>query len=272
MTDHDEDLSKILELATTRAAAVMYEGYGRDDRNFPGHLLVVVSPEVMYSFDQADIIDREDLSGRRVRIWVRAGARGFRIARTTIGDQPTMAFDVGMESITPPPVLEAPGMPTPALAAPPTAAMENFAPPQQPGMPGGSAPAAFVAPPLSAIGANWFNSCAGGDVQTNNCAHYLSDAFIRAGYTELNPPNVHINARCQTAARRPIRARDMWSWFRSKATVTSSTVQRNTGWWAVFQLDERAYWGGHVAVLDSDSWTYYGTGWYANWNQYLYQW
>ncbi|RKK73861.1 hypothetical protein BFJ68_g16827 [Fusarium oxysporum] len=266
MTDYNEDLNKILKMEATRSSAISYEGHSRDDRNFPGHLLVVVSPEVIYSFDETDIIDREENSGHRIRIWVRAGARGFRIARITtgagsvLGGGPAVPFDIGMENIVPPPPVEVPGMPTAAIAAPRTAALEI------------ETQRAFATPPISAIASYWYNSCAGGDVQSNNCAHYLSDAFIRAGYTELNPPNPYINARCQTTARRPIRARDMWSWFQSKARVTSRTVQRNTGWWAVFQLDESVYWGGHVAVLDSNAWVYYGTGWYPAWNQYCYQW
>ncbi|GAQ47108.1 hypothetical protein AtubIFM54640_004235 [Aspergillus tubingensis] len=158
----------------------------------------------------------------------------------------------------PPPPTTLPDMPTPAQSIP---TILEFAP-----------HALATTPPISSIAAYWNNSCAGGDVQSNNCAHYLSDAFIRAGYTELSQPNQHINARCQTTARRPIRARDMWSWFRSKAQVSSRNVQRNTGWWAVFQLNESQYWGGHVAVLDSNAWVYYGTGWYPDWDQYCYQW
>lgn len=113
-------------------------------------------------------------------------------------------------------------------------------------------------------------SCVGGDRFENNCAHFLSDAFIRAGYTELLPSNPHINARC-APAKRPIRARDMWSWFQSKAVRTSRTPTKNTGMWAVFQLNEDLYWGGHVVILDSDQWVFYGTAWYGNWDQYLYQ-
>ncbi|KAF4332203.1 hypothetical protein FBEOM_14003, partial [Fusarium beomiforme] len=122
MTDYNEDLNKILKMEATRSSAIAYEGHSRDDRNFPGHLLVVVSPEVIYSFDQTDIIDREENSGHRIRIWVRAGARGFRIARITtgagsvLGDGPAVPFDIGMENIVPPPPVEVPGMPTAAIA------------------------------------------------------------------------------------------------------------------------------------------------------------
>lgn len=127
-------------------------------------------------------------------------------------------------------------------------------------------------PSLESVAAYWANSCVGKDTYTNNCAHFLSDAFIRAGYAELSASSPCINARCDTPAKRPIRARDMWCWFQSKATKTSTTLTKNTGWWASFQLDESVYWGGHVVLLDSNNWKYYGTGWYPDWDQHLYQW
>ncbi len=124
---------------------------------------------------------------------------------------------------------------------------------------------------LAPVGKAYNDNCTGGDSYENNCAHFLSDAFIRGGYTELANNNPHVNARCGKA-KRPIRARDMWSWFKAKATTTSEKVERNTGWWAVFQLDETVYWGGHVALINTDTWRWYGTGWYGSWHQYAYQW
>jgi hypothetical protein len=128
-------------------------------------------------------------------------------------------------------------------------------------------------PKLKDVAAYWGACCIGKDTFDNNCAHFLSDAFIRTGFSELLPPNscIESGARC-TPASRPVRARNMWCWFQSKASKTSNTPTKKTGWWAVFQLDESQYWGGHVALLDSDSWTYYGTGWYPDWSQNLYQW
>ncbi|WP_147394321.1 hypothetical protein [Arthrobacter cheniae] len=123
----------------------------------------------------------------------------------------------------------------------------------------------------AAVKAAWTAACAGGDRYPNNCAHFLSNAFIVAGYSEL----LTRGARCPTG--RPIRAREMRQWFIEMAATpnvgrTSNVPTRNTGPWAVFQLDEDAYWGGHVALLDTDAWEYVGTGWYSNWTQYLYQW
>lgn len=114
--------------------------------------------------------------------------------------------------------------------------------------------------------------CKGGDVYQNNCAHFLSDAFILAGADDLASSHSCIEARCDTSSKRPIRARNMKCWFESRAVKTSDSIVKEAGYWAVFQLDENAYWGGHVAIIDSDSWKFFGTGWYENWKQYWYQW
>jgi hypothetical protein len=159
-------------------------------------------------------------------------------------------------------------------------AMEHIAPPAPhvdadapaPGKQSDLAVRATAPPALNSVASFWSDSCAGGDKYENNCAHFLSDAFIRAGYVELNGSVSCVNARCGTPAKRPIRARDMWCWFQAKATKTSTQLTRNTGWWVVFQLNEPVYWGGHVALFDSDNWKYYGTNWFPDWSQYLYQW
>jgi hypothetical protein len=97
-----------------------------------------------------------------------------------------------MENVSPPPPCEIPGMPAPASAISSLVAMENMLPPPPTEVLGMPAPAPAVkdatqtlAPSLASVGANWKGSCAGGDSFPNNCAHFLSDAFIRAGYTEL---------------------------------------------------------------------------------------
>ncbi|MGW2746590.1 hypothetical protein [Streptomyces sp. NPDC001450] len=264
------DLSSLMERAAQRASTIPFEGYSREDRNIPGNILIVESENCVYSFANSDIMDREQLGDDRIRIWVREGATAFRLARIRTGepDPFTVAVERGadpaptglavsaeqMEHIPPPPAVELPGAPRSADGIAPAGA------------------AVRALPLMASVGSQWTNSCLGGDAYANNCAHFLSDAFIRAGYTELAVANPFVNARCNTSARRPIRARDMWAWFQSKAVRTSSVLSPNTGWWAVFQLNEAVYWGGHVALLDSNAWIYYGTGWYGSWNQYLYQW
>lgn len=260
MAAPDADMTTLLELATEgHSTALVIEGYAADDRNVPGNVVVAQSPRLLYSVAQEDVEHQEDAGHGRVRLQVRPGAQAFRIEPFLVGDSyppstdPRSPFGVGMEFIAPPrsaPFARAPGPDTDATSTVEVA----------------------TAATLESVAAHWTDSCAGGDRYPNNCAHFLSDAFIRAGFSELAAPNDHIHARCPTSARRPVRARDMWSWFRSKATRTSRRLQRNTGWWAVFQLDERVYWGGHVAVWDSDNDMPYGTGWYPEWNQHLYQW
>ena len=134
------------------------------------------------------------------------------------------------------------------------------------------APGAPSGPSIVAAAAAYRGDCAGVDAFVNNCAHFLSDAFIRVGYDELLADIPYIHARCCTFARRPIRARNMWEWFQSKARLSTTDVQRGTGFWAVFQLEESEYWGGHVVIIDTDSWTYFGTGNYPAWHQHAYQW
>ena len=75
---------------------------------------------------------------------------------------------------------------------------------------------ALAAPrPLSQVCQYYTGACDGGDSYTNNCAHFLSNAFIRAGYTELLTSGI-ITERCRSGAKRPIRAYDMLKWFQYK--------------------------------------------------------
>ncbi|WP_426361829.1 hypothetical protein [Streptomyces sp. E-08] len=281
MKGQQNDLTSLMDRASKRDATVPFEGYSRDDGNIPGNLLIVESGDCVYSFAKSDIMDRETIGEDRIRVYVREGASVFRLDRMRAGE-PQGAFMVAMENVAPPTSPAVPGEPRPASG--PAEAMEHMAPPPAIDAPGAPHYAAtgtesaqtarprVLAPPLSSVGGYWTNSCMGGDAYVNNCAHFLSDAFIRAGYTELSTANPFINARCNTYARRPVRARDMWAWFASKAVRTSSAPTPYTGWWAVFQLDEAVYWGGHVVLFDSDSWSYYGTGWHGTWRQYMYQW
>ena len=101
----------------------------------------------------------------------------------------------------------------------------------------------------------------------NNCAHYLSDALIRAGYNQLAAAHDCVTARCGSpncgsGGKRPIRANDMRCWFADMAPqAPTSTVERNTGFYVVYQLRPRDG-QGHVVILDSDAWKFYGTGWF----------
>ncbi|TDD05271.1 hypothetical protein E1292_17610 [Nonomuraea deserti] len=259
MTPQETDLASLIDRSGNGRPVVPFEGYSMDDMNNRDHRLLVQSPESIFSIDKADITREERLDGDRVRLWVTAGARALRVSPCVVN--PSSPFTAVREYA--PPVA-----PDGSPGAPVREDMENIPPPPSVYVSGAPTPARVATPPLSEVGERYNARCFGGDSYENNCAHFLSDAFIRAGYTELLPPNDHVAARCP--AKRPIRARNMWSWFKAKAVRTSRVVEENTGWWAVFQID--GYWGGHVVLLDSDNMKWYGTAWHSDHNQYLYQW
>lgn len=131
----------------------------------------------------------------------------------------------------------------------------------------------ILVPKTIASAASLFNgACIGSDSYENNCAHFLSDAFLRAGFTDLAALAPCINARCGSSAKRPVRARDMWCWFKGKQTDFREKIPSKEGFWAVFQLNEVDYWGGHVLIIDTDKNIAYGTANYPAWEQYCYKW
>jgi hypothetical protein len=113
---------------------------------------------------------------------------------------------------------------------------------------------------LRAVCDRYANRCVCGTTYQDNCAHFLSNAFILAGYSDLLTSSI-ITARCPQ--RRPIRAQDMLRWFQARQTgFLGSRIQRNTGIWATYQ--ETSGWR-HVVVIDTNRWLYYGTGDYHTW-------
>lgn len=130
----------------------------------------------------------------------------------------------------------------------------------------------------------FMRSCDGNQSYDNNCAHFLSNAFIKAGFAELVSPNECVGARCNKEgctispylSRRPIRAKDLKCWFQSKARESSTSVNAGSGFWAVYQ--ERGSDGqGHVAILDANAWKFYGTGWFhtndpEGWSHRYFKW
>lgn len=118
----------------------------------------------------------------------------------------------------------------------------------------------------------------------NNCAHYLSDALIRAGYVELGSPHDCVESggrcaapHCASVGRRPVRAKNVRCWCDGLSATHSESVKPKSGFYAVYQ--ERPRDGqGHVVLLDSNAWTFYGTGWYEvnhpqdRWLHSYYQW
>jgi hypothetical protein len=244
-------LTEALHSHERRSECHVFKGTVIPDKNRPGWLLIVVDKDTYYSVDQEAVVETESVTGR---VWVKQEAAVWRSARISQVDA-IYLDDFIFERRHPAPQMRVlPGAPTEGTAGDQAKLMSGQT--------------------IEGAAKLFAKDCAGGDnaVYANNCAHFLSNAFIVAGFVELFGPEdcISLGGRCETSARRPIRARDMWCWFKSKATESGSRVVRGTGLWAVFQLDD--YSGGHVAIIDSNSWKYYGTGWYDDWGQYSYKW
>lgn len=101
----------------------------------------------------------------------------------------------------------------------------------------------------------------------DNCAHYLSHALIRAGYSELDGgtglEKRIVNGFAVCSAGRPIRAKELRSWFSRKWTRHSTP---RDGINVVYQ--ERADGQGHVLLKmysGGKNTGFRGTGDYPNW-------
>lgn len=245
-------LEEALRYQQQRASCDLFIGVIVPDRNFVDRLLIVSDPDTFFSVHRDDILESER-TGATERVWVRNGSSVWRCTRSSERKGPhRLGPEFSMENLSPPAPRLLPGDPQAGTAA------------DQQRLSAGIT--------IEGAAKLFADSCEGGDSYDNNCAHYLSNAFIRSGFSELRDANGCINARCSTAAKRPIRARDMWCWFKSKAVESGGAVARNTGIWAVFQLNESEYWGGHVVIIDTRTWKYYGTGWYGGWDQHSYKW
>jgi len=118
---------------------------------------------------------------------------------------------------------------------------------------------------------NYRGTCDCGEDLGNDCAHYLSDAFVRAGYTELDGGSGSLyrlhNGRIVCKEGRPVRAREMRDWFAGRATTTFNGEPDDNQYWAVYQHD--SYPGGHVVIHHhrGTSYTSRGTGDYPAWGE-----
>jgi hypothetical protein len=260
--EHAEALSQVLQRYERRACAMALVGAVLPDRNLDGHYLIVTDKDSYYSVPAGDIIEVEgaSLDGHGQKIWIRRNSRLWYASRRS-PEGSRMIEEIERTALFAPEVFVPPPPYWPRSGDPD----EGTSSDQQQLKAGKT---------IEGAAKLFARECAGGDEYDNNCAHFLSNAFILAGFDELRSSHACIEngARCATSAKRPVRARNMWCWFKEKAARRGTTVSKNTGIWAVFQLDEPVYWGGHVAIIDSDRWKFYGTGWYSDWNQYSYQW
>jgi len=102
--------------------------------------------------------------------------------------------------------------------------------------------------------------CECGTQYDNNCAHYLTDAMVRAGLPTPFPAGY---AKCPQG--RLIRAKEALAWFRSFSTgFTQDHASLNSGYWFVYQESGGQ---GHVCIHgeSSDKYWWVGTGDYSNW-------
>jgi len=137
----------------------------------------------------------------------------------------------------------------------------------------GNASAQVIQRALFLAYSNYRGRCECRENLGNNCAHYLSDALIRAGYGELDGGKGSLyrrrNGRIVCKSGRPVRAKELRDWFASKATNTLTNEPESDipdGYWAVYQ--ERARDGqGHVLLHkhSGSAYTWRGTGNYPRW-------
>jgi hypothetical protein len=128
-------------------------------------------------------------------------------------------------------------------------------------------------PSLAQVAKRFTRSCVCGREYQNDCAHFLSNAYILAniGYGELRDrgSTPYITARC--SQYRPIRAFDMLEYFKRThlSGFRRGRPKRNTGYWAIYQERPGAK---HVLILDTRTGKPYGTGDYDDWPvQYCYK-
>ncbi len=253
----------LIDQLTALSNVRSFIGYQTPDHNFNGRILIIQDIDEFYSVNKTDILNEILLPDGRYLIDVRRQSIGLKVRPFIIGKDGSSLLDLTDHLI------------------PPLPDMSNNASSYDIARINESNP---LAKSLSSVAANWTNACDLGMTPPNNCAHYLSNAFIKAGYTELLRKNSEglgiFNAWCDSLATppnkndnaRPIRAKEMWTWFKQMKTSEQTTIPSNQGFWAVFQWDP-SYSGGHVLVYDSNTKLVYGTGAYWGWqNQYFYKW
>lgn len=254
-------LTAALQQSSVLLSTRTFTGIKLPDQNTPGRFLLVESDHIAYSFRSVDIETEEIIGGDRRRIRMRAACQGHVIRPFVVEDGPTLLVD---ETLSPPRFRRKAGDPKLATARD-VVRMKKLTPDPR---------------TLAMVAASWENSCALHDDEANDCAHFLSDAFIRAGYNELRKAGGQSqieewcdwNDASKSEEARPIRAKEMWEWFKVMSKTSRTSKPSKAGLWATFQWD-RTYSGGHVLLYDSDTDVIYGTGAFWHWSsQNFYQW
>ncbi len=122
---------------------------------------------------------------------------------------------------------------------------------------------------LAGAFAGYSGSCVCGESFRNNCAHFLSDALIRGGCSELDGGTGALYRRrnglvvCKSG--RPVRAKELRAWLAGKATEMIAGEPEEDGYFVVYQHD--GYAGGHVLIHKHKGAEYEwkGTGDHPDW-------
>lgn len=121
---------------------------------------------------------------------------------------------------------------------------------------------------------NYSNSCVCGYAYENNCAHYLSNALTKGGFSEINGGvggNFRIvNGFCVCRSGCPVRAKELRDWFGRKWSLHSSPPSDGT-----ILVYQESRGQGHVLLKkykDGKSIDYKGTTDLPSWpiQQYYY--
>jgi lysozyme family protein len=159
------DLQDALAFQSSISQSIEYTGVKLPDQNFVGRFLIVGDDNSFYSFRNEDLLREDTAGGGLVRVWIRAGATAWRSyaseATGRLGAEARISVD--MEDIEPPPMDQVPGMPRPATEDDRRLLRD------------------VESRTIAAAASMYSGGCVGGDRYQNNCAHFLSDAFIRAG-------------------------------------------------------------------------------------------
>lgn len=119
-------------------------------------------------------------------------------------------------------------------------------------LPGSGEGDAHILASLSSAYNNYTNSCDCGDRYDDNCAHFISNALIKAGYA--------MGSGAQCRCGRMIRAKELLRWARNRPGVRFSSNHKNisSGTWLVYQ--ESSNGQGHILFHLEESTQYYPMG------------
>ena len=123
------------------------------------------------------------------------------------------------------------------------------------------------------------NNCICNTSAGQNCAHFMSDALIRAGYLQLLSGFTTWGCAAAWGSKRPVQAKEMCAWFKGRALVTLKggayfRPAPGTGIYVVYQQYTTSPTSqGHVCFWDSNNGTARGTLWLPWWAvQEFYKW